>query len=33
MIWQPSSQATSQATGIPVWPTTVTESGANDNDF
>ena len=33
MIWQPSSQATSQATGISVWPTTVTETGANDNDF
>ena len=25
---RPSSQATSQATGIAVWPTTVTESGA-----
>ena len=33
MTWQPSSQATSQATGIAVWPTTVTESGGNDNDF
>ena len=33
MIWRPSSQATSQATGISVWPTTVTESGGNDNDF
>jgi len=33
MVWQPSSQATSLATGIAVWPTTVTESGANDNDF
>ena len=33
MIWQTSSQATSQATGIPVLPTTVTETGANDNDF
>ena len=33
MAWQPSSQATSQATGIAVWPTTVTESGASDNDF
>ena len=33
MVWQPSSQATSLATGIAVWPTTVTESGGNDNDF
>ncbi len=33
MVWHPGSQATSQATGISVWPTTVTESGANDNDF
>lgn len=33
MVWQPSSQATSLATGISVWPATVTESGANDNDF
>jgi Bacterial Ig domain len=33
MTWRPSSQATSQATGIAVWPTTVSESGANDNDF
>ena len=33
MTWQTSSQATSQATGIPVFRTTVTETGANDNDF
>jgi hypothetical protein len=33
MAWQTSSQATSQATGIPVFPTTVTETGASDNDF
>ena len=33
MVWQPSSQATSLATGIAVWPTTVTEGGGNDNDF
>jgi hypothetical protein len=33
MVWLTSSQATSQATGIPVFPTTVTETGANDNDF
>ena len=33
MLWQPSSQATSLASGIRVWPTAVTESGANDNDF
>ena len=33
MVWQPSSQATSLATGIAVWPTTVPESGGNDNDF
>ncbi len=33
MVWHPGSQATSQTTGIAVWPTTVTESGANDNDF
>jgi hypothetical protein len=33
MIWQPSSQATNQLTGIFVWPTTVTETGGNDNDF
>jgi hypothetical protein len=33
MTWRPSSQATSQATGISVWPTTVSESGASDNDF
>jgi len=33
MVWQPSSQATSQATGSPVWPTTVNESGGKDNDF
>ena len=33
MVWQPSSQATSQATGISVWPTTVTETGTSDNDF
>jgi hypothetical protein len=33
MTWQPSSQATSQTTGISVWPTSVTESGGSDNDF
>ena len=33
MIWQTSSQATSSATGKPVLPTTVTESGASDLDF
>ena len=33
MVWQPSSQATSLATGIAVWPTTVTETGGSDNDF
>ena len=33
MVWQPSSQATSLATGISVWPTTVTELGGSDNDF
>ncbi len=33
MVWHPSSQATSLTTGISVWPTTVTESGGNDNDF
>jgi hypothetical protein len=33
MTWRPSSQATSQASGIAVWPTTVYETGANDNDF
>jgi hypothetical protein len=33
MVWRPSSQATSLATGIAVWPTTVTEGGGNDNDF
>ena len=33
MTWQPSSQATSQATGIAVWPAAVTESGGSDNDF
>ena len=33
MVWQPSSQATNLSTGIAVWPTTVNESGGNDNDF
>ena len=33
MVWQPSSQATNLTTGIAVWPTTVNESGGNDNDF
>ena len=33
MVWQTNSQATSLATGKPVLPATVTESGANDNDF
>jgi chitinase len=33
MVWQTSSQATSLATGIPVFPSTVTETGTSDNDF
>jgi chitinase len=33
MVWQSSSQATSLATGKPVLPQTVTESGAADIDF
>ena len=33
MVWQTNSQATSLATGKPVLPATVTESGASDLDF
>jgi hypothetical protein len=33
MVWQTGSQATSLATGKPVLPATVTESGATDLDF
>ena len=33
MVWQTSSQATSLATGKPVLPATVTESGGSDLDF
>ncbi len=33
MVWQTSSQATSLATGVPVLPTTVIESGVSDIDF
>ena len=33
MTWQTNSQATSLATGKPVLPATIAESGANDVDF
>ncbi|HET8949162.1 MAG TPA: Ig-like domain-containing protein [Solirubrobacteraceae bacterium] len=33
MVWQTNSQATSLATGKPVLPQTITESGASDIDF
>ena len=33
MVWQTNSQATSLATGKPVLPATVTESGVADSDF